>query len=184
MILAIDPGKRAGWAIVDGEQVLEAGVIRCDREISDPQETVQNARVLYHITRVMIEKQRPGPMGAESLERMAYHRHLWEIAARMKRLDIETVWPATWQSHFGLTADRAGPEEKELRSIAKHFVDEKVARKYVRFANQMRKKRQDSHKAAIVRLATSLASPYGFIRVEQDMADAILIGLWAERRAT
>jgi hypothetical protein len=108
MHIAIDPGKRAGWAVCSGDYIARSCVVDGD----DPEVAagVLEAAQAFGVETVVIEDQfigtfvkaggRRRPRNPKGIKTLLKRRHLWEIPAEQAGLEVVVVNPSTWQAHF------------------------------------------------------------------------------------
>ena len=177
LLLAVDPGKRSGWALVDDAGTLrDSGWVDASHP-EEPQAIVSDSAELG-CELLVIEGQHARIMRQTTLERLYYHRHVWEVLAQLRGQRIEVVNPATWQAYWKLRAERACNMESVLTARIKRIEDKKdIERKLmVTKRNKLRSTRQQRFQDSIIKMA-SVASGH---QCEADEADAVLMGLWWE----
>lgn len=123
MILAIDPGGRAGYAAFEEERAYlrQSGFVNGD--------SVKEARFILELfkpSRLVIEdqfipvdqggksddpfrKRKRRVMNQKGLKTLLLRRHIWEVLAMDLGIKVDSVNPRTWQKYFNLKAgDKEG----------------------------------------------------------------------------
>jgi len=176
-ILAVDPGKRSGWAIVGQDGVVNSGAL----EITIA--TTAHALVRSYYSRctsgppvVVIEDQHPATMSWRTIKPLLYHRHCWQIGAELVGCEQHVVNPRTWQAHFCILGKPATEEEKVLTAYIRSEPNRKDPQRkaMVKERGILQRARKAEHKQAIIDLASRTAGR----PCEPDEADAVLIGTW------
>lgn len=121
MILAIDPGEHAGWALFDeyGNH-LSSGIVAGD-----------NVHACHHVIKthcpdsIVIEDQYNGKASAKGLKTLIRRATIWEVLATVEGIDVRPyVHPKTWQSYFKL---RGGANHKDaINNMAKSIIGKTV----------------------------------------------------------
>ena len=96
MILAIDPGEHAGWAVTDNYgNHLTSGIVAGD-----------NVHACHHIIKshmpdkIVIEDQFPGKASAKGLKTLIRRATIWEVLAAVDGIEVlPYVNPSTWQAY-------------------------------------------------------------------------------------
>lgn len=130
MIVAVDPGKTSGVALVDGARLVYAGKVVSEdvdpypkvRELRKALELAGGEQRLYFVT----EAQYIGNTKAiASTIQVVRNAATWAVCARLLKIgDLGTVWPASWQALFGLSgggADRAMVDKLRWNLVARRF---------------------------------------------------------------
>lgn len=109
LILAVDPGGRAGYAAFEPERAYlrQSGFVNGD--------SVKEARFILELfkpTVLVIEDQyiptgvdkkgRPKVLNQKGLKMLMRRRYIWEVIAMELGIRIEDVNPRIWQSYFKL----------------------------------------------------------------------------------
>ena len=117
--LAVDPGKRAGWAVRFEDRIARSGVV-CGDDVIYIQKMIKTYRSLK--TLVIEDQYFPRGRNPKGLKTLFYRRHIWEVLARADEMDVVPIHPATWQSFFKLR-----PGDKDAaREIAGTLVGREV----------------------------------------------------------
>lgn len=109
LILAIDPGGRAGYAayeraraylrqsgFVNGDSVKEAIFIL---DLFKPKVLIIEDQ---YIPTGVDKKGRPKVLNQKGLKTLMLRRYIWEVLAKYRDIRVESVNPRTWQSYYGL----------------------------------------------------------------------------------
>lgn len=107
MILAIDPGEHAGWAILDDYgNNLSSGVVAGD-----------NVHACHHVLKthmpdkIVIEDQFTGKASAKGLKTLIRRAAIWDVLAAIEGIDVlPYAHPSTWQAYFKIRGK--GPARK------------------------------------------------------------------------
>ena len=116
MILAVDPGKRAGYAAFEPERahLKQSGIVNGD--------SVREARFILDLFTwldvLVVEDQfiptgrdqrgRPRVMNQKGLKTLMLRRHIWEVLAMERGIPVESVNPKIWQAYFKIKAGDKG----------------------------------------------------------------------------
>jgi len=114
MILAIDPGRRTGWALCSPTGI-ESGVLNPDTKVGlqRAQELVQRA------DEVVIESMGYVARGAryDTIFGLARHASVFEVLARLQDKPVVWVHPNTWQKAM-LHVGRRNPGRDMLKRLS------------------------------------------------------------------
>lgn len=112
--LAVDPGKRAGYAAFEQARLKQSGIVNGD--------SVKEVRFILELFKpdvLIIEGQfipmgrdkrgKPKVLNQKGLKTLMLRRHIWEVLAMDRNIRVESVNPQTWQAYFKLKAgDKEG----------------------------------------------------------------------------
>ena len=126
--LVIDPGKKAGWAIFRGRDLIESGFVRGD----NPEEAAAlllRVRLYQPCRSIVIEDQLPmGPRNWKATRTLIRRGALWWALWRASGLpesSIRWVNPSTWQSKI-LQVGRADSKTRAkmcVEYVKRYFPD-------------------------------------------------------------
>jgi len=126
--LAIDPGKRAGWALYYEGCIKRSGVVN-----GDETEKILNVLKKYSFVKTLViedqfiattitHKGQRKPRNPKGIKTLLYRRYLWEILAKLRGMEIVVVNPATWQAYYML---KRGDKEG-IKKLARIFRGQEV----------------------------------------------------------
>lgn len=144
LILAVDPGGRAGYAayeraraylrqsgFVNGDSVKEARFIL---ELFKPKTLIIEGQ---YIPTGVDKKGRSRVLNQKGLKTLMLRRYIWEVIAMELGIDVEDVNPRTWQAYFkikigdkdgminlasALTGKEAGHDEADAILIGQWWI--------------------------------------------------------------
>jgi len=110
ILLAIDPGGRAGYAVFESERAYlrQSGFVNGD--------SVEEARFILDLSKpdtLVIEDQfiptgidkktgKKRVLNPKGLKTLMLRRYIWEVFALERKIRVESVNPRTWQHYYGL----------------------------------------------------------------------------------
>jgi hypothetical protein len=112
--LAVDPGKRAGYAAFADKRMEQSSVIDGDsvKEIGFILGLFEPDILIVEDQYIPVGHDRRGKarvMNQKGLKTLMRRRYIWEVLAEERGIRVESVNPQTWQAYFKLKAgDKAG----------------------------------------------------------------------------
>ena len=104
IILAVDPGKRAGWACLTDDGLEASGVVD-----GDDVRMIDEIFTCHAPDVLVVEDQYFRPRKLKGMKTLFRRRFTWEIIGRLRNIEVEEIAATAWQGHFRIRrGDKVG----------------------------------------------------------------------------